>query len=336
MRHAKLYRYQLAMDSGVILRQERLTHREGYIIHLQTEQGQGYGEVAPLPGFSLETLTQIEPVLIELLELWVTTGQWPHDLDAFPPSVAFGLSMARMSLNGELEDSDVVKVAPLCSGDPDELLPILERMEGEPIAKMKVGFYEPIRDGILVNLFLESLPDLTVRLDANQQWNLDKALKFASYIQPQHRRRIAFIEEPCQSKDDSLEFAAQTQIAIAWDEQMQTAVRDAKVNELDAPHVGAWIIKPSLIGSVQRCQKLITQAQDLGLQVVISSSLESSIGLNQLRKLSAQYLPQTIPGLDTLQLFQQQLEHPWPNSPLPLLSLDSQVCVWEGKSDVNA
>ncbi len=34
MRHATLYRYQLPMDSGVILRNEKLTQREGFIVEL--------------------------------------------------------------------------------------------------------------------------------------------------------------------------------------------------------------------------------------------------------------------------------------------------------------
>ncbi|MEK6165913.1 hypothetical protein WI664_15115 [Vibrio cholerae] len=56
MRHATLYRYQLPMDSGVILRNEKLTQREGFIVEL-TENGRtARGEIAPLPGFSRETL----------------------------------------------------------------------------------------------------------------------------------------------------------------------------------------------------------------------------------------------------------------------------------------
>lgn len=60
------------------------------------------------------------------------------------------------------------------------------------MAKVKVGLYEPIRDGMLVNLFLESIPDLQLRLDANRSWTLEKALKFAQYVMPEFRSRIAF------------------------------------------------------------------------------------------------------------------------------------------------
>ena len=53
-------------------------------------------------------------------------------------------------------------------------------MAVEKVAKVKVGLYEPIRDGMLVNLFLESIPDLQLRLDANRSWTLEKALSLLS------------------------------------------------------------------------------------------------------------------------------------------------------------
>ncbi|MGO1298618.1 MAG: o-succinylbenzoate synthase, partial [Vibrio sp.] len=34
MRSAKLYRYTLPMDSGVVLRNNKLTHRVGYVVAL--------------------------------------------------------------------------------------------------------------------------------------------------------------------------------------------------------------------------------------------------------------------------------------------------------------
>ncbi len=52
MRKAKIYRYCLPMDSGVILRDNKLTERKGYILELTDGDKVGRGEVAPLVGFS--------------------------------------------------------------------------------------------------------------------------------------------------------------------------------------------------------------------------------------------------------------------------------------------
>jgi O-succinylbenzoate synthase len=80
-----------------------------------------------------------------------------------------------------------------------------------------------VRDGMVVNLLLEAIPDLQLRLDANRAWTPLKAQQFAKYVHPQYRDRIAFLEEPCKTRDDSRAFARETGIAIAWDESLREA-----------------------------------------------------------------------------------------------------------------
>ena len=200
-------------------------------------------------------------------------------------------------------------------------------MPGHKVAKIKVGMYEAIRDGMIVSLFLESIPDLTLRLDANRAWSLEKANKFASYISPSLRQRIAFIEEPCKTPGDSLSFAIDTGIAIAWDETLQEAVRASDFSVRSLTGVKTLIMKPTLVGSLEKCMSLIEAAHQHGIQVVISSSLESSIGLNHLARFSQWQLPNETPGLDTMQLFAAQLEVTWPKCRLPVSTLDEQTFV---------
>lgn len=327
MRSAKLYRYELPMDSGVILRDQRLKQREGFIVELANGDEIGRGEIAPLPGFSIETMDEVYSQLVEQLALWQQGEKLIFD--QLYPSVAFGLSIAQLELNKSLPQAGCYQAAPLCSGDPDELIPKLNAMTGEKVAKIKVGLYEPIRDGMLVSLFLESIPDLTLRLDANRAWSAEKAQKFAKKIAPSLRSRISFIEEPCSAPGDSFSFAINTGIAIAWDETLQHAIRkdDFKLEDLNGAK--AIIIKPTLIGSVERCIELIERAKSLGIKAVISSSIESSLGLTQLARLAQWQLPDEVPGLDTVGLFAQQLEVAWPNCELPLVSLSDQALIWQ-------
>ena len=77
------------------------------------------------------------------------------------------------------------------------------------------------------------------------------------------------------------------------------------------------VIKPTLTGSLERVKAQVAAAHALGLTAVISSSLESSLGLTQLARIAAWLTPQTIPGLDTLDLMQTQLIRCWPGSLLP-------------------
>ncbi|MBW6608172.1 o-succinylbenzoate synthase, partial [Salmonella enterica subsp. enterica serovar Weltevreden] len=89
------------------------------------------------------------------------------------------------------------------NGDPDDLILKLADMPGEKVAKVKVGLYEAVRDGMVVNLLLEAIPDLHLRLDANRAWTPLKGQQFAKYVNPDYRDRIAFLEEPCKTRDDS-------------------------------------------------------------------------------------------------------------------------------------
>lgn len=48
-----------------------------------------------------------------------------------------------------------------------------------------------------------------------------------------------------------------------------------------------------------------------------------SLGLTQLARIAAWLTPDTIPGLDTLDLMQAQQVRRWPGSPLPLVEVDA-------------
>lgn len=323
MRSVKLYQYQLPMDSGVILRNQRLVTREGWIVALHDGEAVGYGEIAPLPEFSHETAQQAGEQAQQLLEAWAQGGNL--DVSQAFPSVAFGLSMAQLELAGGLPAGGNYLAAPLCSGDPDELIVRLNALSGEKVAKIKVGMYEAVRDGIVANMFIEAIPEVRLRLDANRQWTPVKARQFAKYVKPEHRAGIAFLEEPCMKPADSLAFAQETGINIAWDE----TVRDDGFEVKAEPGVVAIIIKPTLVGSIQRCIELVNQTHAAGLTAVISSSIESSLGLNQLARLAAWQTPGVIPGLDTMQLFAAQLETPWPDCDLPVTPLAALEVVWQ-------
>ncbi|MBN3173667.1 o-succinylbenzoate synthase [Pectobacterium brasiliense] len=322
MRQVTLYRYSVPMEAGVVLRNQRLKTRDGLIVRLQDGERLGWGEIAPLPEFSVETLAEAESAALEQLKSWTAGAEFSDDL---PPSVAFGLSCAQAELDQRLPQAADYRKAPLCSGDPDELFDMLQAMPGEKVAKIKVGLYEAVRDGMIVNVLLEALPDLKLRLDANRSWTRAKADGFARYVAPSLRSRIAFLEEPCKTREESREFARETGISIAWDE----SVRDADFRVEAEPGVSAIVIKPTLVGSLARCQQLVQETHQSGLTAVISSSIESSLGLTQLARLAHWLTPDTIPGLDTLDLMQAQVIQCWPDSALPLLAAEQLDVVWQ-------
>ncbi|MDC9615275.1 o-succinylbenzoate synthase [Xenorhabdus khoisanae] len=329
MRKATLYRFSLPMEAGVILRYQRLKTRDGFLVHLQENGRDGWGEISPLPEFSHETLEQAKTAVVEWLQPWcqnrcLNQSQHSQPEESALPSVAFGLSCALAELRGELPEEANYRKAPLCTGDPDDVILRLGNMAGQKIAKVKVGLYEAVRDGMVVNVMLEAVPELQLRLDANRSWTPAKAESFAKYVNPDYRQRIAFLEEPCKTREESLAFARETGIAIAWDESVREDDFIVEAQE----GVSAIIIKPTLVGSIVRCRQLISEAHQLGLEAVISSSIETSFGLTQLARLAHWLTPDTLPGLDTLDLIQSQLIRCWPDSAMPCVTLDKLETVW--------
>ena len=70
MRQAQVYRWQLPMDAGVVLRERRLKTRDGLLLRLRDGEREGWGEISPLPGFSLETLDEAQAALLAWASAW--------------------------------------------------------------------------------------------------------------------------------------------------------------------------------------------------------------------------------------------------------------------------
>lgn len=323
MRSARLYKYQLPMNSGIILRDETLLMRDGWIVELRDGDAVGRGEIAPLPGFSPEDAEQAGQQARRHIADWLREEEMAAALSGSSvyPSVAFGLSMALLELSGALPQIGNFDSALLAGADPEYLVERLAQISGDDkgnkLAKVKIGIAAPESEGEYISCLLSRIPELRLRLDANRRWSLQQAQQFAGAIAPRYRDRIRFLEEPCENPRDSLDFARATGIAVAWDERVREPGFTVKAD----PGVAAVIIKPTLVGAVGRCIDLIQQAHRQGMTAVISSSLESSFGLNQLARLAYWQTPGVIPGLDTVNLFRQQLEIPWPDLSIPLISL---------------
>ena len=80
MRSAQVYRWQIPMDAGVVLRDRRLKTRDGLYVCLREGEREGWGEISPLPGFSQETWEEAQSVLLAWVNNWLA-GDWRSDVD---------------------------------------------------------------------------------------------------------------------------------------------------------------------------------------------------------------------------------------------------------------
>ena len=226
---------------------------------------------------------------------------------------------AAAALEGRLPEAAGHATAVLCSR-------ATKVPSGAQLVKLKVGEAAPEDDAMTVAALLAAAPARVLRLDANRAWTLAQAQAFARAVPPAQRARIEFIEEPCRSPQESLAFAAAAGLPIAWDESL----REPGFALTPQPGVRAIVVKPMLTGGLTRCRELVDRAHALGLAAVISSSIESSLGLTQLARLAAWLTPQTTPGLDTLATMPAQVLRAWPGVALPLLTPEDLECLWAG------
>jgi O-succinylbenzoate synthase len=162
----------------------------------------------------------------------------------------------------------------LFSGSPAEAQEALPALRRYPVVKVKVGRRGPEEDRAVIEVLLRGLPASTpLRLDANRTLALEEAVGRFADLPPE---RIAYLEEPLADPTRLADLHAATGLRIALDETL----REASTLYLGrAPWVAAWCMKPALIGHWQRLLFMAREAQRHGAAVVVSSCLESGLGL---------------------------------------------------------
>lgn len=110
-----------------------------------------------------------------------------------------------------------------------------------------------------------------VRIDANGGWSVDDAI---SAIAALSRFGLEYVEQPCATVRELAEVRARVDVPIAADESIRRAADPLLVAELGAADIAVLKVQP--LGGVRRCLDL---AARIGLPVVVSSALESSVGI---------------------------------------------------------
>lgn len=243
----------------------KLGTREGLLVKVE---GAGYGEIAPLPGWSRETL---EDVLQELKSGKIVS-----------PSVQFGLESALLSSSDPLS----LPICPLLTGSAEEILQAAERVSGS-LVKVKLG---DLRAEKAIDILRELRKKFHLRVDLNRKWALADSLKVFSHFS---QTDFDFIEEPCQNARDLHQFP----FPIGADESL----RDTSLEELlKIPHLKALVFKPTLMGGMRVGKMLADVARRHQLDLIFSACFESGIGIARIAHMAqALGVPIRPLGLDT-------------------------------------
>jgi o-succinylbenzoate synthase len=173
--------------------------------------------------------------------------------------------------------------------------------------KLKVGVGESIQQEIeRIAAVREAIgPEIHLRLDANEAWNLEEAITILSQSVPYN---IQYVEQPLKAQDlSAMRILRHTiPIPIAADE----AVHDLESARLVMEHEAAdiLVIKPQLAGGLRMGQQIIAEAAEHNIQCVITSTIETGIGLTTALHLAAASPTVTLEcGLATLPLLADDL-----------------------------
>lgn len=319
-----LYKYSLTLKSPLKLKNVTLEKRDGLLIKIRVHNQDGWGEIAPLPGFSRESMSDAINA-VKTLASQLHGKDIPPDIlsrsEMLPPSVQFGFQTAMLNATASAKQlplihlldpvaTQPVKLNALLTGSPDAILnqAVQKFKDGYRTCKLKIGRL-PVPDEIELIRQLHTFisPFGSIRLDANRSFSYVTAEKF---INATARFNIEYIEEPFQSEQDLADYLKKTDSRyLALDETLyHNSFADIE-QKFDLSKVKAFILKPTMLGFTKTMQ-LAKIANEKKIKPVISSSFESSFGIYTLAVMGAVIDPEISIGLDTLTFFAADIVNP--------------------------
>lgn len=114
-------------------------------------------------------------------------------------------------------------------------------------------------------------PDGRIRIDVNGSWDVDHA---ARMIRSLDRWELEYAEQPCATLEELARVRRMVDVPVAADESIRRAEDPLKVRAADAADVAVLKVQP--LGGVAAALRV---AEACGLPVVVSSAVETSVGL---------------------------------------------------------
>ena len=141
-------------------------------------------------------------------------------------------------------------------------------------AKVKVAEpgQDPTEDLARVEAVRDALgPSGRVRVDANGAWDVDTAVRMVRAL---NRFDLEYVEQPCATLDELAAVRRRVQVPVAADESIRRAEDPLRVRAADAADIVVLKVQP--LGGVRAALRV---AEACGLPVVVSSAVETSVGL---------------------------------------------------------
>ncbi len=220
-----------------------ITVREGALV----EGDAGWGEWSPFVEYPPEVA---EPWLRCAEE--AAAGDWPAPVRATVP-VNATVPVVAPDVAHEIVLRSGCTTAKVKVADPGSFL-------ADDLARV-----EAVRDALG--------PSGRLRVDANGAWSVDEAVSSIARLD-RAAGGLEYVEQPCATVEDLAVVRRRVEVPIAADESIRRASDPYRVRDLEAADIAVLKVQP--LGGVRACLRI---AEDIGLPVVVSSALETSLGL---------------------------------------------------------
>ncbi|WP_415912072.1 enolase C-terminal domain-like protein [Neptuniibacter sp. QD37_11] len=285
----RLLEYEIPFTSPFVFnvggKRKTFITRQGLLLHWLFGDQSIYTEIAPLPGFSNETLEQCKQQLLMLNSSDFSASASPNHLY---PSVRFAIEAAWYQLEYPLRSTAVRS----CS--------LMDKNSECHRIKTKAG-HQSIENDVLSlkSVLAQLLPHQKLRIDANRTWKIEELETLQKSL---NTSQIDYVEEPLKCFDHY----QPNGLPIAFDESLRELDPQKPVPEIFFT-AKAWVLKPMLCG-LQRTIKLAELARENGIACVLSSSFESNVSLEFYHSLAQDLELTEEQGLDTLKYLEQDLQ----------------------------
>lgn len=229
---------------GMRTRFRRITVREGMLLR----GAAGWGEFSPFTDYAADESASWLRAALEAAELgWPAPRRDRIPVNVTVPAVGPARAHEIVTTSGGCTTAKV-KVA-----EPGQSL-------GEEQARL-----EAVRDALG--------PGGKIRIDANAAWDRETALSRIPMLD-RAAGGLEYAEQPCAQVSDLAALRRRLDVPIAADESIRRAADPLAVKRAEAADVVVLKVQP--LGGVRACLEL---AEQVGLPVVVSSALETSVGI---------------------------------------------------------
>jgi len=331
-----LTRYRIPFVVPYVTAAGSATHREGFIVQLETEDGlRGAGEASMLPdreanldafeeALHFDAAGAVRTELTAWLEGSVDGGRRALAALSCAAADAFGraldVNLAHLIAKGIGRDADKsVAVNALVAGGPinEIVASAAAAVElGYGTLKLKAGIAETVEDEVArVKTVREAIrPSTYLRLDANGAWDVNRAIDVLRAVHPYN---LEYVEQPVLAGD--LEAMARVRQAsqlspdetllteapvlrIAADEDVTDAASARRV--FNAAAADVIIVKPLQAGGLKDWIRLLELSPG---DAVVTTSIDTGIGTALALHLAAASGASYAHGLSTLPLLEDDL-----------------------------